>query len=420
MRVTFRVVFLLAGLFQVPYLLTAQPIGSFRSSSESRVRLNGSLPTHEINYRGNSPFLKVSDDPSGRYCRVVIPGHHFTSETGQPELPVYSQLVEVPDGMNVRVTLSEISSRKIRFSDHRMKGMRIYPSQPARTKNETPDEKVVIIDKKTYEARGVIIHDTVVISKVGTFRGTRFVNVAVYPAFYNPSDGSVDLITSMKVNLVYEPDGSKGTIGDPLPENKGKEGSKAFITGYTDKPVSMVIVTDTTFRKALDPLIKWKTEKGIKVRMVYRKPGLSEGVYTDLKDSLTAIYNTSKALGNPLQYLLIVGDLSIIPSSGGTTNVSDLYYGEFDGGGDYIPELYIGRLPVKDTVQLKGIVSKIVKYEMFAFDPPANFWSGALVTSGNDAGYSNIMNGQVNYIYSNYFKPDPTIKGYRWRYPEAP
>ncbi len=420
MRVTFRVVFLLAGLLQVPYLVTAQPADHFRSSSESRMRLDESGRTGEINYRGNSSYLKVSDDPSGRYCRVIIPGHHFTSEAGKPELPVYSQLVEVPAGMNVRVTLSDISGRKIRFADHRMKGLQIYPSQPARTKNEAPDEKVVLIDKKTYETRGVIRHDTVVISNVGTFRGTRLVNVAVYPAFYDPSDGSVDLITSMKVSLTYEPDISKGTIADPFPEIKGKDDSKTFITGYTDRPVSMVIVTDPVFRKALDPFIKWKTKKGIRIRTVYRKPGPSEGVYADLKDSLTEIYDSSKVAGNPLQYLLIVGDLSVIPASGGTTNVSDLYYGEFDGDGDYIPELYIGRLPVKDTVQLRGLVKKIVGYESFAFDPRNTAWAGALVTAGNDAGYANIMNGQVNYIYSNYFNPDPTINGYRWRYPESP
>ncbi len=420
MRVTFRVVFLLAGLSQVPYLLTAQPTDHFRSSSGSRIRLDESGRTGEINYRGNSSYLKISDDPSGRYCRVIIPGHHFTSEAGKPELPVYSQLVEVPEGMNVRVTLSDISSRRIRFADHRMQGLQIYPSQPARTKNEAPDEKVVLIDKKTYETRGVISHDTVVISRVGIFRGTQLVNVAVYPAFYNPSDGSVDLITSLNVSLSYEPDASKGTIADPFPDNKGEDGSKAFITGYTDKPVSMVIVTDPVFRKALNPLIKWKTKKGIRVRTVYRKPGPTEGVYADLKDSLIAIYDSSKASGNPLQYLLIVGDLSVIPASSGTTNVSDLYYGEFDGGGDYIPELYIGRLPVKDTVQLSGLVKKIVGYESFGFEPRNISWAGALVTAGNDAGYANIMNGQVNYIYSNYFNPDPTINGYRWRYPDSP
>lgn len=420
MRVTYRVVFLLAGLFQVPYLVTAQPKDHFRSSSESMILLDESGHTGEIKYRGSTSYLKVSDDPSGRYCRLIIPGHHFTSEPGQPELPVFSQLVEVPEGMEVSVTLSDISSRKIRFADHRMKGLQIYPSQRARTKNEAPDEKVVLIDKKTYETRGIIRHDTVVISNVGTFRGTRLVNVAVYPAFYDPSDGSVDLITTLKVSLTYEPGISKGSIADPFPDAKGKEGSKAFITGYTDKPVSMVIVTDPVFRKALDPLIKWKTKKGIRIRTVFRKPGPSEGVYADLKESLSAIYDSSKVAGNPFQYLLIVGDLSVIPASGGTTNVSDLYYGEFDGDGDYIPELYIGRLPARDTVQLKGLVKKIVGYESFGFEPGNTFWAGALVTAGNDAGYANIMNGQVNYIYSNYFKPDPTINGYRWRYPEAP
>ena len=31
-------------------------------------------------------------------------------------------------------------------------------------------------------------------------------------------------------------------------------------------------------------------------------------------------------------------------------------YGEFDGNGDYIPDMYIGRLPVADTAELKTVV----------------------------------------------------------------
>jgi len=420
MRVNLRDAIFMAGLYLLPYLLIAQPSGHPASFSGSGMRMDEIRQPEEIRYSGSSSALLKSNDPSGKYCKIVIPGHHFTSETGKPELPVYSRIIEVPQGMRARVFLSEIESSKISFADHKMKGLLIYPSQPSKTKNEIPDEKVVIIDKKTYETRGIISHDTVVIDHIGTFRGTEFLNVAVYPAFYNPSDGSVDLITSLKLNIEYEDDPSKGTFSELYAQTKSNEGSKDYITGYTDKPVSMVIITDPLFRKALEPLVYWKTQKGIKIKTIYRKPGPIDNVFAYLKDTLTTVYRNSVASGNPVQYLLIVGDLSFIPASRGTTNISDLYYGEFDGEGDYIPELFIGRLPVKDTTQLKGIVKKIIDYESFNYSPSNSFWSGALTTAGNDAGYQNLMNGQVNYIYDNYFDPDPTIKGYRWRYPESP
>ncbi|MCK7531156.1 MAG: hypothetical protein MZV63_08995 [Marinilabiliales bacterium] len=70
-----------------------------------------------IAYRAEAPHFRKVTDPSGKYLRMLLPGHHFTSETGKPELPVYSRLTEVPEGMDVVVTLSGISSRGIKFSD---------------------------------------------------------------------------------------------------------------------------------------------------------------------------------------------------------------------------------------------------------------------------------------------------------------
>ncbi|MCK7531158.1 MAG: C25 family cysteine peptidase [Marinilabiliales bacterium] len=91
-----------------------------------------------------------------------------------------------------------------------------------------------------------------------------------------------------------------------------------------------------------------------------------------------------------------------MPTARGTTNISDLYYGEFDGEGDYIPELFIGRLPVSDTTQLKGMVKKIIDYETFNYQGDNDFWSGALATAGNAPGFELYMNGQIQYIYNNY------------------
>ena len=77
-----------------------------------------------------------------------------------------------------------------------------------------------------------------------------------------------------------------------------------------------------------------------------------------------------------------------------------MYYGEFDGNGDYIPEMFIGRLPVADTTELKAAVSKIIQYEKFQFADTNKFYSRALVSAGYDAGYANYMNGQLKYALS--------------------
>jgi hypothetical protein len=55
----------------------------------------------------------------------------------------------------------------------------------------------------------------------------------------------------------------------------------------------------------------------------------------------------SSANDPPPEYLLIIGDVNRVPVLWFRRvqgNVTDMYYGEFDGNGDYIPEMFIGRL----------------------------------------------------------------------------
>ncbi len=419
MRVTYRVIILLTALL----VLSGGPGAKAqafngRAGGESAAE-RPLRPAVTRAYRAQEPQFRKITDPSGKYVRMLIPGHHHTSETGMPELPVYSQLVEVPEGMEVIVSLSGISSRRIRFTDQGAGHTELFPAQPAKTKNVTQDEKVTFKDRKAYGTRGVISHDTVVISYEGIHRGQRLANIAVYPAFYDPKGGYIDLITSMDMDIRFEPSPVKGDEEDSIKSEKGGYASDAYVPGYSDKPVQMIIVTDSAFTRHLAPLVRWKLLKGIPTTLICKTTGPPDSVYHDLKRRISEVWFNSLDSDNPVQYLLIVGDPAIIPTAKVTTNVSDLYYGEFDGDGDYIPELFIGRLPVSDTTQLKGMVKKIIDYETWNYGSSNDFWAGALTTAGNAAGFELYMNGQVKYIYDNYLGKDTSLNAVRWLYPEA-
>lgn len=420
MRVTKRATALLAAALMLLNLPDADSQAYAGRSADDKtdgiiLRRPSSVNYHPEDHR----FLEIND-PTGQYIRIMLPGHHLTQEAGKPELPVWSRLVEVPDGMDLVVSLSDVVSERIRFEDHGAPGAELFPAQPARTKNQSVQDKITLKDRKTYEAREILMHDTVVVTHEGIFRGRRLANVAVYPAFYNPAGKYVELITSMKLNIDYQPSATKGgeEVADTF--NKGGYSSDSYITGYTDRPVHMIIVTDSLFRKHLEPLVKWKMLRGIESTVILKGPGPADTVYKYLKKRISDLYSTLQTNGVPVHYLLIAGDPAVIPTSRGTTNVSDLYYGEFDGQGDYIPELFIGRLPAADTTQLKGMVKKIIDYETLRYGASTDFWSWALATAGNAPGFELYMNGQVSYVYKTYFKPDTSLRSIRWLYPEAP
>jgi hypothetical protein len=388
------------------------------------IRGNQSLT---INYSISELSIGNITNLNGTYYRVSIPGHVSTTASGRPELPVLSRLITVPDGFDYRVNISEIKSSRINPSHRKIKGI-LYPAQTGETKEVRQNKPEFLIDKNAYAERGIIASDTVRIEQIGIVRNRRLANLFISPVHYNPKTNVLEVITSMKVDISYTTGGGS-TSKSSYPESelfiKTLDKSTIdydpgeVIPGYSTQPVKMVIITDTIFRKQLLPFFKWKTQKGYDLKILYRGTGLAGTTYAQLKDTLTRIYNSATPDDPAPEYLLIIGDINRIPTSDETSNITDMYYGEFDGSGDYIPEMFIGRLPVSDTNDVKAIVSKIIQYEKFEFADTNKFYSRALITAGNDVTYSTNMNGQLNYVLNNYLKSSNNIDEYHFFYPQS-
>jgi hypothetical protein len=380
-----------------------------------------------INYSISELDIENINNVTGTYYRVSIPGHVSSTAPGKPELPVLSRLIAVPDGFDYKVKISDIRSSRLNPSHKKIRGI-LYPAQEGETKEIRQNRPEFLIDKNAYAARGIITSDTVRIEELGTLRNKRLANLYISPVHYNPKTNVLEVITSMKVDITYTSKGkSKSLSAYPesalfvktLDKSTIDYNPGEVIPGYSTQPVKMVIITDTAFRKQLQPFFLWKTRKGYKLKILYKGTGLSGNTYAELKDTLNKIYKSSSQDDPPPEYLLIIGDVNHVPISDVTSNISDMYYGEFDGEGDYIPEMFIGRLPVSDTNEVKTVVNKIIQYEKFEFADTNKFYNRALITAGNDITYSVNMNGQLNYALGNYLKSSNNIEEYHFYYPQS-
>ncbi len=421
--------FIIVVSLVLPVSLSGQQGKSFK------YHLDGALksacivnPDHSIIIDYNIPEVNFTGikNTHGDFFRISIPGHNTSSDPGKPELPVFTRLITIPENSTPVITISSIRSEKMGAYHLDMKGL-LYPRQESGSKNDKQKTDFKF-DKEVYSKKGLISSDTVRIDYVGKVRNTRLATVSISPVRYNPYLNELEVITSMKISISFDHSGSKSTVssssGSALFDQSLGKGTlnyipDGFITGYSDKPVGMVILTDTTFRKNLRPYINWKTEEGYKVTTLYKGTWPGGDSYTGIKDTLTKIYNAGTEAYPAPEYLLIVGDVNKIPLSEGTSQVSDLYYGEFDGNGDYIPEMFIGRLPVADTTELNNVLTKLLQYEKFQFADSNKFYTKALVTAGNDGGYYDYMNGQVNYASENYLNSSNGIEGHAFLYPKS-
>ncbi len=322
--------------------------------------------------------------------------------------------------------ISEVRSSRINPSSKKIDGI-LIPSQEGETKETNQKKPEFLLDKTVYAERGIILSDTVTIEPLGTSRNNKLANLTLSPVRYNPHSNALEVITSMKVEITFSfsnNTGEKSLINESalFTESLNKRvlnyNPGEVIPAYSDQPVKMIIITDTAFRKQLAPFLKWKTQKGFKVKVLYKGAGLAGNTYTQLKDTLSKIYNSASENDPPPEYLLIVGDVNRVPYYG-TGNITDMYYGEFTGNGDYIPEMYIGRIPVADTTELRSVVKKIIQYEKFQFSDTNKFYSHAIASAGYDAGYANYMNGQVKYAISNYLTKDNKIDEHHFYYPQS-
>lgn len=392
------------------------PIDSIIPGNNS-ITINYSLP--EINFG-------QAQSETGLFYRISTPGHSRTYEPGKPELPVFTRLINIPEGSSVKIRIHDVKTRRINPSLANIKGI-LFPAQLGQTKQQDGRRAEFIMDKKIYSSRKTIESDTVKIEPVGKIRGKQISSLSISPVRYNPRSNVLEVITSMKVELSFSPDQGKGEKfaiqGTDLFDGILEKGlinyyPKDHITGFSSQPIGMIILTDSTFKKSLKPFYEWKTQKGFKLDILYKGEETTGSTYSELKEAIARVYNEALQEGHPPEYLLIIGDVNRIPFYG-TDNITDMYYAEMDGGGDYLPDMYVGRIPAPDTNSVKAVVEKILQYEKFEFADTNKFHSKALVFAGKDATYASYMNGHVKYAFETYLKPALNVSAKHFYYPEG-
>ncbi|MDX9811802.1 MAG: C25 family cysteine peptidase, partial [Bacteroidales bacterium] len=380
----------------------------------------------KIHHRMDGMTLTGIHIDEGDFYRIGAEGYSRTAEPGKPELPVISRLITIQGDASPEIRISNVRSEFISPASENFRGL-LYPAQESETKNLNTVQRKFALDQRIYSSRGFIPSDTVRIEEAGIIRGKKIANLIISPVRYDPSSNRLEIITSMDIDITFK--GEDGLLSGVTSEESllfSETLSKGvlnyspgdLITGYSDEPVRMIIVTDTIFRKQLEPFLKWKTIKGFRTDVLYKGRDFAATNYLPLKDTLQKLYDHYSMNSVAPEYLLIIGDVSKIPYYG-TGYVSDTYYGEFDGDGDYIPDMFIGRLPVRDTGQLSGVLRKLIEYEMFEFEETNDFYNRALATAGKDENYADHMNGQVKYAVTNYLNESNGITGHHFYYPES-
>jgi hypothetical protein len=216
----------------------------------------------------------------------------------------------------------------------------------------------------------------------------------------------------------------------------------ALNQSWYEPGIEMLIITpdDQDFVDAVTPLMNWKNEKGVKT-IILNNYSEYNGV-----DNAEKIRNMIKSYYEKenLRWVLLAGDAeeSLIPirevynpdvvyiaEESEHSNwddyykPTDFYYADLDGTWDddndgkwgenstnnamgvdeisWIPEVYVGRFPADDWIELTTMVNKSLKYEK---DPFFGNWMNKMLLAGGILSYSPPEDGArlTEYIWQHY------------------
>lgn len=364
----------------------------------------------------------------GVFTRIQAPGFARSGEFGHPEIPVKSELIEIPAGAVAEVIIHQAVYREYRLADLGI-AYPIMPNQPPVPKTGEPAE--FAYNAAAYQADGFLPATLAKVENLGVMRGVRIGRLDMNPLQYNPATGMVRVYERLEIEVVfidadiaaYEHTKQihanhyfSPLFGKMINYRPPSIGSRENLTQY---PIKYVIVADRMFESQLQPFIEWKTRTGFTVVEAYTDEPNVGTTTNQIKAFLQNLYDNGTPEDPAPSFVLFVGDIAQVPTWTGIAagHVTDLYYVEYTN--DYFPEVFYGRFSAQNPAQLQPQIDKTLMYEQFTMPVPT-YLDTVVMVAGMDGTFGATHgNGQINYGTINYFNDTNGIYSHTYLYPNS-
>ena len=401
-------------------LNTEKKVFTILENTASKIAVKSSID--ELNFsivKGNSTIFSA----------LSLNGYVTNHKIGSPDLPTLNKLIDIPYGASIEINVLYKNEELIDLTNESIS--EISPSQPSISKGDDASLAPFYYDKAIYDLNAFISPDIAKVVSLGKMRGHQMGRLEICPFQYNPVTNILKVFSDIEIeiNFIGADHALTNQIHSKFNSNHFNTSFSQFINSkesqnkdmLTTYPVKYVIVSDPAFQAALQPLVEWKTKKGFTVIEAYTNDPAVGNSTSSIKAYLQNLYIAGTANDPAPSYLLLVGDVAQVPSFNGVTgtHVSDLYYCEYDGGGDFYPELYYGRFPATTVSEAQNMVHKTIEYEQYLFPDPS-FLANAVMISGVDASMAPTYgNGQINYGTDNYINSAHSLVSQTYLYPAS-
>jgi len=329
------------------------------------------------------------------------------NEIGKPMLPIKNIMIALPQDItvtNIRIINKEIKEILGKYS--------ILPVQPPQLLDSSIKKQIVTHrNNLVYQSSNEYPYESVKLIRQTDLAGQNIAVISIYPIHYIPSLELIKLTTS--IEFVVE--GITGnTCKDYLPKGISDNGRKMYqktieelvinpedvklrILKFNRQKISddscsydYVIITNSSWVNAFQPLADWKTKKGIPAKIVTTDWIYENENYSGSNKEKIRAFIQDAHINWSTIYFLLGGDADYIPYH--TTNYlgdnipTDTYYSDYDD--DWTCEVHVGRASVykvgNGTGGIETFVNKSLTYEK---NPPLTNYSKNISLFGFDLDY---------------------------------
>ncbi|MDE6307664.1 MAG: hypothetical protein K2L79_02485 [Bacteroidales bacterium] len=359
----------------------------------------------------------------GRFLSLSIDGYVPTGAIGQPALPAYIQIIEIPQGAQPVV---EILRDKVETVDLSAFGdAPLFPMQAPVSKGAVA-APAFAYDQQVYAVKGYHASDLVRVEIMGESRGVRLARLIVSPVEYNPVQNRLRVHTDLDFELHFEGADYNATQakkrryhsdGFRVAEQAGVNAAAFRLEAMETKvakgnrveeqPLRYAVVAAPKFRDSLQGFIAWKRQQGYDVIEAYTSDEQVGATADAIRAYLKTLYDNATETNPAPTYVLLVGDINEVPPflsrypnlpqyNVNNDHVTDLYFVEYTG--DTLPDAYVGRFSATTVEELMPQIHKTMYMSRLDGDS-ADFVDTTLLVAGFDEHFNlSYFNPSLRYI----------------------
>jgi hypothetical protein len=376
-----------------------------------------------VRFPSDPLFVTEPDNPEGAVFDEKLYSH--PAEIGVPDLPVLREDVEVPAGDNYDIQILDSKSYAATLGEGNLPSA--IPDRAPEVEKCSAGLACNISDPALIlQSDGLFPNSPVELVNTYIVRGHQIVQLQFWPVQYDQVNQTVEIFQEISLRINITGSDTRSTL-----VNAAAYSSSAFenllsssVLNYSQQTTTettrstggegFLIIAPDAFTSTLSPLVSLKESQGFSVTVA----GLSTtGSSADsIKAYIQSAYTNWLV---PPTYVLLVGDVdngsNTMPAFIGASSqtVTDLYYGTVDGA-DWIPDVFVGRLPARSTAQLTTIINNLTAYNNLT--GTEEWVKKAALLASNDSNYWDFAEATQNYVIQNHTQP----AGYTGTFPSSP